>query len=105
MPGSLDRVVGKLAYHFQSAGQMEQASKMFSNLKSQMRAVSISKGARKLLQKRISTSSLAKESTLDDEDLAQAVDLGRAFRATLNNIRLYPKEHENVKDSEIPGTP
>jgi diguanylate cyclase (GGDEF)-like protein len=99
MPGSLDRVVGKLAYHFQSAGQMEQASKMFSNLKSQMRAVSISKGARKLLQKRISTSSLAKESTLDDEDLALAVDLGRAFRATLNNIRLYPKEHENVKTS------
>jgi HEAT repeat protein len=99
MPGSLDRVVGKLAYHFQSAGQMEQASKMFSNLKTQMRAVSISKGARKLLQKRTITSSLAKESTLDDEDLALAVDLGRAFRATLNNIRLYPKEHENVKNS------
>ena len=99
MPGSLDRVVGKLAYHFQTAGQMEQASKMFSSLKTQMKAVSISKGARKLLQKRTITSSLAKESALDDEDLAQAVDLGRAFRATLHNIRLYPKEHENVKNS------
>lgn len=98
-PDALDRVVGKLAYHFQSAGQLEQASRMFANLRNQLRSVSISKGARKILQKKTLTSSLAKESELTEEDLASAVDLGRAFRAVLHNFRLYPKEHENVKTS------
>ena len=100
-PGALERVVGKLAYHFQSAGQLEQASKMFSTLRSQLSSVSISKGSRKLLQKKTLASSMAKESELDEEDLANAVELGRAFRAILHNFRLYPKEHENVKNSIV----
>lgn len=98
-PSSLERVVGKLAYHFQNAGQLEQAATMFSTLRRQLQVVSISKGARKLLQKRILTSSLARESPLEEEDLCKAVELGRAFRAAVHNIRLYPKEHENVKSS------
>ncbi len=98
-PDALERVVGKLAYHFQSAGQLEQASKMFATLRNQLSSVSISKGARKLLQRKTLTSSMAKESELDEEDLTSAVDLGRAFRAILHNFRLYPKEHENVKSS------
>ncbi len=97
--GSMDRVAGKLAYHFQSAGQLEQASKMFSTLRDQLSSVSISKGARKILRKKMLTSSMAKESPLEEEDLAKAVDLGRAFRTVLNNFRLYPKEHENVKSA------
>ncbi|MDH5467534.1 MAG: diguanylate cyclase [Candidatus Aminicenantes bacterium] len=97
--GSMDRVVGRLAYHFQSAGQLEQASKMFSTLRDQLSSVSISKGARKILRKKMLTSSMAKESQLEEEDLAKAVDLGRAFRTVLNNFRLYPKEHENVKSA------
>jgi len=97
--GSMDRVAGKLAYHFQSAGQLEQASKMFSTLRDQLSSVSISKGARKILQKKMLTSSMAKESPLEEEDLSKAVDLGRAFRTVLNNFRLYPKEHENVKSA------
>lgn len=100
-PGALERVVGKLAYHFQSAGQLEQASKMFSTLRSQLSSVSISKGARKLLQRKTITSSMAKESELNEEDLASAVELGRSFRAILHNFRLYPKEHENVKNSIV----
>jgi diguanylate cyclase (GGDEF)-like protein len=98
-PGALERVVGRLAYHFQSAGQLEQAAQMFSTLRKQMSSVSISRGARKILQKKTLTSSLAKESALEEEDLANAVDLARAFRTTLHNFRLYPKEHENVKNS------
>ncbi|MGD8534487.1 MAG: diguanylate cyclase [Candidatus Aminicenantes bacterium] len=98
-PGALERVVGKLAYHFQSAGQLEQASQMFSTLRKQMSSVSISRGARKILQKKTLTSSLARESELEEEDLAIAVDLARAFRTAIHNFRLYPKEHENVKNS------
>ncbi len=98
-PGALERVVGKLAYHFQSAGQLEQASQMFSTLRKQMSSVSISRGARKILQKKTLTSSMAREAALEEEDLAIAVDLARAFRTTLHNFRLYPKEHENVKNS------
>jgi diguanylate cyclase (GGDEF)-like protein len=98
-PGALERVVGKLAYHFQSAGQLEQASQMFSTLRKQMSSVSISRGARKILQKRTLTQSLGKESALEEEDLANAVDLARAFRTAIHNFRLYPKEHENVKNS------
>lgn len=96
-PGALERVVGKLAYHFQSAGKLEQASEMFAKLREQMSSVSISRGARRILQKKTLTSSLAKEAELDEEDLINAVDLGRAFRTALFNFRLYPKEHENVK--------
>ena len=97
--GSLERVVGKLAYHFQNTGHLDKAAKMFSILKDRMDAVFISKGAQKILKKRILTSSLAKESPLEPEDLSKAMEAGRAFRTALNNIRLYPKEHENVKTS------
>ena len=97
--GSLERVVGKLAYHFQNTGHLDKAAKMFSILKDKMDAVFISKGAQKILKKRILTASLAKESPLEPEDLSKALEAGRAFRTALNNLRLYPKEHENVKTS------
>jgi|GEM_PF-1296800 len=97
--GSLERVVGKLAYHFQNAGHLDKAAKMFSILKDKMDAVFISRGAQKILKKRILTASIAKESPLEDEDLSKAVEAGRAFRTALINIRLYPKDHENVKTS------
>lgn len=97
--GSLERVVGKLAYHFQNTGHLDKAAKMFSILKDKMDAVFISRGAQKILKKRILTASLAKESPLEDEDLSKAIEAGRAFRTALNNIRLYPKDHENVKTS------
>ncbi len=97
--GSLERVVGKLAYHFQNTGHLDKATKMFSILKDKMDAVFISKGAQKILKKRILTASLAKESPLDPEDLSKAIEIGRALRTALNNLRLYPKEHENVKTS------
>jgi hypothetical protein len=61
--------------------------------------VFISRGAQKVLKKRILTASLAKESPLEPEDLSKALEIGRAFRTALNNLRLYPKEHENVKTS------
>jgi diguanylate cyclase (GGDEF)-like protein len=97
--GSLERVVGKLAYHFQNTGHLDKAAKMFSILKDKMDAVFISRGAQKILQKRILTASLAKESPLEAEDLSKALEAGRAFRTALNNLRLYPKDHENVKTS------
>lgn len=97
--GSLERVVGKLAYHFQNAGNLDKATQMFSILKDKMDAVFISRGAQKIMKKRILTASLAKESPLEDEDLSKAVEAGRAFRTALINIRLYPKDHEYVKTS------
>jgi diguanylate cyclase (GGDEF)-like protein len=97
--GSLERVVGKLAYHFQNAGIFDKAQEMFSTLKDQMNAVAISKGLRKTLQKRIVTTSMAKESPLEEEDIARAIEILRAFRAALQNLRLYPKEHKNVQES------
>jgi diguanylate cyclase (GGDEF)-like protein len=97
--GSLERVVGRLAYHFQNTGHLDKAAKMFSILKDKMDAVFISRGAQKILQKRILTASLAKESPLEPEDLSKATEAGRAFRTALNNLRLYPKDHENVKTS------
>jgi hypothetical protein len=97
--GSLERVVGKLAYHFQNTGHLDKAAKMFSVLKDKMDAVFISKGAQKILKKRILTASLAKESPLEPEDLSKALEAGRAFRTALNNLHLYPKDHENVKTS------
>ena len=97
--GSLERVVGKLAYHFQNTGHLDKAAKMFSILKDKMDAVFMSRGAQKILKKRILTASLAKESPLEPEDLSKALEAGRALRTALHNLRLYPKEHENVKSS------
>ncbi len=96
---SPERIVGRLAYHFHNAGQLEKAAEMFSVLKNQMEAVHISKGSRKILKKRIHSVSLAKESPLETEDLSEALMIGRTFRSCIQNLRLYPKENENVKNS------
>lgn len=94
-----ERIVGRLAYHFHNAGQLEQAAEMFSALKDQMNAVHISRGSRKILKKRIHSASMAKESVLETESLSEALMIGRAFRSVMQNLRLYPKENENVKNS------
>lgn len=96
---SPERIVGRLAYHFHNAGQLEKAAQMFSALKNQMDAVHISKGSRKILKKRIHSVSMAKESPLETEDLSEALMIGRTFRSCIQNLRLYPKENENVKNS------
>ena len=96
---SPERIVGKLAYHFHNAGELEKAAEMIAELKNQMDAVYISKGTRKMLQKRILTTSMGKESPLDENDLGTAVFIARAFRSTMQNLRLYPKENENVTNA------
>ena len=94
-----ERIVGRLAYHFHNAGQLEKAAEMFSALKNQMNAVHISRGSRNILKKRIHSVSMAKESALDTEALSEALMIGRTFRSTIQNLRLYPKENENVRNS------
>jgi diguanylate cyclase (GGDEF)-like protein len=94
-----ERIVGRLAYHFHNAGQLEQAAEMFSALKSQMNAVHISRGSRNILKKRIHSASMAKESALETNSLSEALMIGRTFRSVIQNLRLYPKENENVKNS------
>lgn len=94
-----ERVVGRLAYHFHNAGQLEKAAEMFSSLKNQMNAVHISRGSRNILKKRIHSVSMAKESVLETEALSEALMIGRTFRSAIQNLRLYPKENENVKNS------
>ncbi|MGD9345831.1 MAG: hypothetical protein PVH84_08205, partial [Candidatus Aminicenantes bacterium] len=96
---SPERIVGKLAYHFHNAGELEKAAEMIAELKSQMDAVYISKGTRKMLQKRILTTSMGTESPLEEDDLITAVSIARALRSTLQNLRLYPKENENVTNA------
>jgi diguanylate cyclase (GGDEF)-like protein len=94
-----ERIVSRLAYHFHNAGQLEKAAEMYSTLKNQMESVYISRGTRKILQRRIHTVALSKESTIEEEDLATAVMITRTFRSCMQNMRLYPRENENVKMS------
>lgn len=94
-----ERIVGRLAYHFHNAGELEKASEMFSALKDQMNAVHISRGSRNILKKRIHSVSMAKESALETDSLSEALMIGRTFRSAIQNLRLYPKENENVKNS------
>jgi diguanylate cyclase (GGDEF)-like protein len=96
---SPERIVGKLAYHFHNAGKLAEAVEMFSSLKKQMAAVHISQGTREILQKRIHSVSLAAESPLESDDLSEALMIGKTFRSVLQNLRLYPRENENVKSS------
>jgi len=95
--GSIERILGRLAYHYQNSGQMDKAVRMFSSLKNQIDRVFISKDIRKMLQKRILSESMAKESPLAPEDLLKGPDLGRALKTALQTRRLYPKENENVR--------
>jgi len=94
-----ERIVGRLAYHFHNAGQLEKAAEMFSSLKNQMNSVHISRGSRNILKKRIHSVSMAKESVLETDDLSEALMIGRTFRSAIQNLRLYPKENQNVKNS------
>jgi diguanylate cyclase (GGDEF)-like protein len=96
---SPERIVGRLAYHFHNADQLEKAAEMFSVLKDQMAAVHIPRSSRKILKKRIHSVCMAKESPLETEDLSEALMIGRTFRSSIQNLRLYPKENENVKNS------
>lgn len=96
---SPERIVGRLAYHFHNAGQLEKAAEMFSALRNQMDAVHISRASRKILKKRIHSVSLAKESPLETGDLSEALMIARTLRSCIQNLRLYPKENENVKNS------
>ena len=97
--GALERVVGRLAYHYQNAGDLDKASRLFSSFQNEMESVLISEGTRRVLQKRIITSSMAKESPLDEDDLGNAVECARAFKVAMQNLKLYPRENENVKKS------
>jgi hypothetical protein len=42
---------------------------------------------------------MAKESALETDALSEALMIGRTFRSAIQNLRLYPKENENVKNS------
>jgi len=97
--GALERVVGRLAYHYQNAGDLDKAARLFSSFKEQMEAVLISEGTRRILQKRIITSTMAKESPLEEDDLISAIETARALKVAMQNLRLYPRENENVKKS------
>ncbi len=97
--GALERVVGRLAYHYQNAGRLDEAVKLLSVFNEQMNSVLISEGTRRALRKRIITASMAKESPLEESDLARAVEVARAFKVAMQNLRLYPRENENVKKS------
>ncbi len=97
--GSLERVAGRLAYHYQNAGKMAEAVKMLSTLKVQMDEMAVSKSTLKALQKRIISSATSKESVLEEEMLSKAPELAISFRTAMQNLRLYPKENMNVKMS------
>lgn len=97
--GALERVIGRLAYHYQHSNRLGEASKLFSAFQENFKAVEISEGARKMLSKRVITASMVKESPLSDEDLAQTANLVRVLKVAVQNLRLYPLENENVKKS------
>lgn len=97
--GSLERVVGRLAYHLQNSDQMDKATEMFSVMRNQMEEVYLSKGSREALQKKLYIESVAKESPLKDEDLATAQKFASALRMSMQNLRLFPKENLNVMNA------
>jgi diguanylate cyclase (GGDEF)-like protein len=96
---SPERILGRLAYHFHNAGELGKAAELFSALKSQMESVSLSRGSKEILQKRIHSVSLARESALETDDFSEALMIGRTFRSCIQNLRLYPRENKNVKNS------
>jgi hypothetical protein len=97
--GSLERVVGRLAYHLQNSGQMGRATEMFAAMRNQMEEVYLSKGSREALQKKLYIESTAKELPLTDEDLATAQKFAGALRMALQNLRLFPMENPNVMNA------
>jgi diguanylate cyclase (GGDEF)-like protein len=97
--GSLERVVGRLAYHLQNSGQMGRATEMFAAMRNQMEEVYLSKGSREALQKKLYIESTAKELPLKDEDLAAAQKFAGALRMALQNLRLFPMENRNVMNA------
>ncbi len=96
-PGREDEVIGKLAHHFQQAERWDKAAELIMQSRERVAQARIPEATRRMLQRRAFIDDMAKESTLEMEDIGRAIKAFRNVKVSIQALRLYPRENENVE--------
>lgn len=94
--GHEEEVYGKVARHYQKAGDWGDAAKIIATSKERYSQARIPEATRRMLQRKAFEADMAKESPLEKEDVARAVKVLRNVKVAAQALRLYPRENENV---------
>jgi len=94
--GRESEVYGKVARHYQQAGDWRNAARIIATSKERSSQAKIPEATRRMLQRKAFESDMAKESPLEKEDIAKAVKVMRDVKVAAQALRLYPRENENV---------
>ncbi|HDR91263.1 MAG TPA: hypothetical protein ENN75_03320, partial [candidate division Zixibacteria bacterium] len=94
--GRESEVYGKVARHYQQAGDWRNAAKIIATAKERSSQAKIPEATRRMLQRKAFEADMAKESPLEKEDIARAVKVVRNVKVAAQALRLYPRENENV---------
>jgi diguanylate cyclase (GGDEF)-like protein len=94
--GNEELVFGKVARHFQQAGEWRSAARIIAASKERFARAKIPEATRRMLQRKAFEADMAKESPLEKEDIAKAVKVVRYVKVAAMALRLYPRENENV---------
>ncbi|MGC9315576.1 MAG: AAA family ATPase, partial [bacterium] len=94
--GRESEVYGKVARHYQQAGDWRNAAKIIAISKERSSQAKIPEATRRMLQRKAFEADMARESPLEKEDIAKAVKVMRDVKVAAQALRLYPRENENV---------
>ncbi len=94
--GRESEVYGKVARHYQQAGDWRNAAKIIAASKERSSQAKIPEATRRMLQRKAFEADMAKESPLEKDDIAKAVKVMRDVKVAAQSLRLYPRENENV---------
>jgi len=100
-PDSSDEIFGKLVYHFQQAERWDKAAQVIALVRERDTRARIPEATRRLLQRRAYIDDMARESSLEKEDIGKAIKTLRDIRVAIQSLRLYPRENENVAKSIV----
>ncbi len=94
--GHEEEVYGKVAKHYQKAGDWSSAARIIATSRNRYAKARIPEATRRMLQRRAFEADMARESPLEKEDIARAIKVLRHIKVTMQALRLYPRENENV---------
>ncbi|MBN2543051.1 diguanylate cyclase [bacterium] len=93
---NIDDILGTLAYHYSRAGVWDKCAEATKKLEKMYLDAYIPKSVLSDIQRRIRTTTIAKENPLSENDLRRALQVSRLLKIGLQNVRFYPKDNANV---------
>jgi diguanylate cyclase (GGDEF)-like protein len=97
--GDTRRIMGRLMYHLNKGFLFRQASELIRETPSSLIGSQVSTSSLEKLQKSSFKKIAAKEEALSPDALRKSLTTIRNIKIAINNLRLYPKSNENVRQS------